>query len=414
MASFGDLVLTTAGLQAQVLAQSGTALQFSLIKMGDGSFAGNIATLTDLVNPIVTLEIADGYIQNNAYVADSFFSNDDLNTGFYWREIGLFMRDTSGNDVLYAYANAGNNYDYIPATADERYAKRIRIATAIGQAENVTIVEAEGFIYVDRNYFDEVVNSLPKSFLVENVTLTADMYSADTTYTGFPYKVTIPIEGVTEDYIADVVFSPSVASSGNFAEVTHTAENAVLIFAKAIPESEIIVPTVEVRNVTAELTGDDDDGGGSGGGLDDSNIATDEEVGDIIDDIFGEGSGDITPDNPDDSSIGDDNIATDEEVGDVIEDVFGDGSDDTGSGGESSGGEDTGGDSGDGSGDSSGDDTTGDETTDDNIATDEEVKDVIDDIFGEETTGEETTEEENNGNVATDEEVQDVIDNIFG
>lgn len=83
----------------------------------------------------------------------------------------------------------------------------------------------------------------------------------------------------------------------------------------------------------------------------------------------------------------DDNIATDDEVGDVFDDVFGEdentGGEDTGGtpdggedpgtetpGGDNTGGEDTGGENPD------------DETNGDNIATDEEVNDMFDDVFG--------------------------------
>lgn len=82
-----------------------------------------------------------------------------------------------------------------------------------------------------------------------------------------------------------------------------------------------------------------------------------------------------------------DNIATDEEVDDMFDDVFdetggdsgGEGSD--GGGSDDSGSDNTGGDN-TGSEDTGGDDTGGNESNDDNIATDEEVEDMFDDIFG--------------------------------
>lgn len=60
-----------------------------------------------------------------------------------------------------------------------------------------------------------------------------------------------------------------------------------------------------------------------GGDVSDDEIATDDEVGDVIDDIFNteeedSGNTDTGTENPEDG-----NIATDDEVGDVIDDVFG-------------------------------------------------------------------------------------------
>lgn len=62
----------------------------------------------------------------------------------------------------------------------------------------------------------------------------------------------------------------------------------------------------------------------SGGGttVPDGDVATDDEVGDVIDDIFNTETGDAGTDSGTDET-GEDNIATDDEVGDVIDDVFG-------------------------------------------------------------------------------------------
>ena len=78
-----------------------------------------------------------------------------------------------------------------------------------------------------------------------------------------------------------------------------------------------------------------------------------------------------------------DNVATDDEVNDMFDDVFDEGES---TGGETPDtGEDTGTEEPDGGGsdgENSDDDTTDDETNGDNIATDEEVNDMFDDVFG--------------------------------
>lgn len=160
MANFGQLILTSVGLQEQYKAQSGARLKFTRIGMGSGKFSGNIMALTDLVTENVSVDITKGYVQNNAFTVEGFFSNEGLTTGFAWREIGVFVEDQSGKEVLYCYANAGDTYDFIPATADERYTKYIRVAIAIGNAANVTIAENQGLIYVDTMTFNTAVEEL--------------------------------------------------------------------------------------------------------------------------------------------------------------------------------------------------------------------------------------------------------------
>lgn len=70
----------------------------------------------------------------------------------------------------------------------------------------------------------------------------------------------------------------------------------------------------------------EDIGGSGGSGIVDGDIATDDEVNDMLDDIFNngtsgeqpdDGSGDITDEIPED------NIATDDEVNDMLDDIFG-------------------------------------------------------------------------------------------
>lgn len=163
MANFGQLRLTTVGIQEQYKAQSGNPLKFKRIAMGSGKYTDNIMALTKLVTENVSVDISKGYIQNNAFVVEGFFSNEGLQTGFAWREIGLFVEDANGKEVLYCYANAGDSYDYIPATSDERYSKYIRIATAIGNATNVSIIENEGILYVDTRTFQTSIDQLQPS-----------------------------------------------------------------------------------------------------------------------------------------------------------------------------------------------------------------------------------------------------------
>ena len=189
MANFGQLILTLRGLQEQVKAQSGGELKFKRIALGSGAFNGNINTLTKLVTEKVSVAISEGYIQNDAYTVEGFFSNEALQTGFEWREIGVYIEDAGGNEILYCYANAGNAYDYIPATEDERYSKHIRIAMVVGNTTNVSIVESEGIVYVDTQTFkshrDNTENphgvtaaqagAVPKERKVNNKELTSDI-----------------------------------------------------------------------------------------------------------------------------------------------------------------------------------------------------------------------------------------------
>lgn len=215
MANFGQLILTNQGLQEQYKAQNGEQLKFKRIAMGSGKYSGNISTLTELVTENVSVDISKGYTQNNAYIVEGFFSNESLQTGFAWREIGLFVEDADGNEVLYCYANAGDTYDYIPATTDERYSKYIRIATVIGNATDVTFENSEGFMYVDTVTFNAAIEELQNSMneqlkknLVKDNTPTKgslNLVTSGGVFDALAGKLTTKSISPTKDYIDFVI-----------------------------------------------------------------------------------------------------------------------------------------------------------------------------------------------------------------
>ena len=154
MAGFGKIALTNAGINALVKVQAGNPLVFTKIKMGSGLYTGDVKTLTDLTEVKLTAGIVKGTALENTYVVEAHFSNEGLTDGFYWREIGLYIKGSNGNDVLFGYANSGTTADYIPATTSNIYSKHIRIAVAVSDTQNITVEYTSG-TYVDVITFNE-------------------------------------------------------------------------------------------------------------------------------------------------------------------------------------------------------------------------------------------------------------------
>lgn len=153
MPNFGKIILTNAGINALVKAQAGNVLTFTKIKMGSGMLSGGIEELTDLVEVQLSADVIKKTITDQTCTVEANFTNEGLKTGFYWREIGLYVKDGSGNDALFGYANAGTSSDYIPATESEIYTKHVRIAVAVGAIENITIQNSGA--YVDTITFND-------------------------------------------------------------------------------------------------------------------------------------------------------------------------------------------------------------------------------------------------------------------
>lgn len=141
MANFPKLILTNAGITLQTKVLGGVPLQLTRIGMGDGELNGTpIAALTQLIHQTATVEINQGKIMGaNTYQVAGFFSNQDITTGFWWREVGVFAIDPDVGEVLYCYANAGDAGDYIPTAADQRIEKYIYCSITVSNASSVTI-----------------------------------------------------------------------------------------------------------------------------------------------------------------------------------------------------------------------------------------------------------------------------------
>jgi len=125
MSYFEGLKLTKKGeqLQAKINGNLSETLTFTKAKLGSGSITSNdeIRFLTDVKEEWGTANVASCKIQgdeNNIVAIELQFSNAGLREDKIFREIGLYARGNEGDEILYAYANAGDKYDYIPLMKD--------------------------------------------------------------------------------------------------------------------------------------------------------------------------------------------------------------------------------------------------------------------------------------------------------
>ena len=125
MSYFEGLKLTKKGEQLQVKINGNLSetLTFTKAKLGSGSITSNdeIRFLTDVKEEWGTANVASCKIQgdeNNIVAIELQFSNAGLREDKIFREIGLYARGNEGDEILYAYANAGDKYDYIPLMKD--------------------------------------------------------------------------------------------------------------------------------------------------------------------------------------------------------------------------------------------------------------------------------------------------------
>lgn len=155
--SFGGLQFTNRGLALQAKGQTGTNIQFTRIAVGDGYLGGSIiADLTALKNQIKTLSINKlTLIGSGQAVVGAALSNQDLGSGFYWREIGVFATDPDVGEILYCYGNAGNNAEWIPAGGGpDILEKQVDVISIVGNAQNVSAIINQSLVFATKTEFD--------------------------------------------------------------------------------------------------------------------------------------------------------------------------------------------------------------------------------------------------------------------
>ena len=170
MAEFNGVKLTNAGRNILAKALLGKPLKFTCAWVGDGYSPADdeIPAMTQIVSPHSRKEIAEMSIPPHIGTANItvIFTNKELTTGFFLREVGLFAEDPdTGEELLYGYANAGDTADYMPGYggADTVY-YRFNLTVIVDQAKNVTAVFSENPLAVTHQQLEAVQDSLLKHF----------------------------------------------------------------------------------------------------------------------------------------------------------------------------------------------------------------------------------------------------------
>jgi len=175
--SFSMIQVTAKGRALLAKAQTGTAINFTRIKMGDGSMSGQVIDdMTDVISQKANLSInAMKVLTGGKAKVQAIFTNQGLSTGFYWREIAVFATDPDNApaEIMYCYGNAGALADYIPAEGSQILERVISVITIISNAANVTAtIDSSGvFITVadaDATYVKKSLATAASQFLISS------------------------------------------------------------------------------------------------------------------------------------------------------------------------------------------------------------------------------------------------------
>ena len=178
-------IFTAKGLEYAAKTATGSVLMFTKGKFGSGTTSGDVANLTNLINPLGELQISKKTVTENQVTIETQFRNTVSDSAtlppFHLTEIGLFAKlQTSGGAddsqypetlVCYAHVTGSDAGDYIPSTPTEFI---INWPFSVSNADNVQISysEHESGIYslgvqmVGDNYYDLPIRADSPVFIV--------------------------------------------------------------------------------------------------------------------------------------------------------------------------------------------------------------------------------------------------------
>jgi len=153
--AFTEINMTEKGIAALNKAQSGLNLQFTKAVIGDGKQTN--VEVEEMINGLFSLPISGKSVNAKSCTLEIDLNNTMYQQDYYFRELGIFA-ECDGTEVLYAYANAGDEADLIPSGGTfARVERRLRISLQISNASNITIA-GESVLYVLQQEFEAEVS----------------------------------------------------------------------------------------------------------------------------------------------------------------------------------------------------------------------------------------------------------------
>ena len=142
MAQFPGLSLTLQGNKMILKSSTGRVddrLIITKAVIGDGQLTKSIDSLTSLVSPKLEIGLSNVKEVTNGQMQLQFnFDNKKVETGFYWREVGVYGKNgDSGQEKLIGYSNASGLTSYIPDKTNAIPMQRLLIALGVGANPNV-------------------------------------------------------------------------------------------------------------------------------------------------------------------------------------------------------------------------------------------------------------------------------------
>lgn len=155
MARFNTPVITNAGINIINRAINGENLEFSSIKIGDGTYTGSedLKTFTDLVGYKNTFNISAASVDGNVLKINATVSNENVSVGYLVKEVGIYGK-VGNQETLIAIATAINP-DFLADRTSAPVTIIMEFYLTIDRASEINFTYSiPSGVYVDVRTFD--------------------------------------------------------------------------------------------------------------------------------------------------------------------------------------------------------------------------------------------------------------------
>lgn len=200
MAVFGGLKITNAGMNLEAKAQMGKMLKLKRIALGDGELTSeSIITMTKLINETLSCEIKSiKLLSNNIAKVTFYLTNQELEQGFTWRELGVIAEDPDTHEeLLYSYGNTRENAEYISAKNGQDILELyVSIDLITSNANNITATIDESLVFATKQELEAIEEKINqtknlKEYITrrKNITLLSVNWQLNETTNKYEYRI---------------------------------------------------------------------------------------------------------------------------------------------------------------------------------------------------------------------------------
>ena len=195
MARFNTPVITNAGINIINRAINGENLEFSSIKIGDGTYTGSedLKTFTELIGYKNTFNISAAVVDGNVLKINATVSNENVSVGYQIKEVGIYGK-VGNQETLIAIATAINP-DFLADRTSAPVTIIMEFYLTIDRASEINFTYSiPNGVYVDIRTFDTGLKNIENRInqKLKKVTVVEARVTAWEGTTIFKQRINIP------------------------------------------------------------------------------------------------------------------------------------------------------------------------------------------------------------------------------